>query len=202
MNFRGSRGLSASTSVCMYGKTESLRLLLKDPRLEFDSKALWCASRGGHLLAVKWLLASGKNVHADYEGVHGGRGYTPLQIAIEWKQPEVASLLGAYAVSPGTTTRRLRAELDIDEQDAADLFALCVFVSEGLLQVKPRHKETPEAKFFAVAIQLPCELQMILSLRTCNSSTNLVRTKYREEALNSCGQRGVLEDEWLEARYK
>jgi len=204
VNFPQGRGVSLLRAICRYGFTEQLRFLLKKPGLQTDATgkkgwtALSVACDEGHLTVVKWLLASGKELALETKALDTVYR-TPLEIAQAHHFLEIASLLEAYVASPASVTRRLREELDADEQDAADLFALVVFISDGLKKIKPRQQETPAARFFNVAAKLPLELQMVLCLRTCHSPRDFIQKKYSEEALILCGQRGVLEDGWWRA---
>jgi len=63
------------------------------------------------------------------------------------------------------------------DEVAADIFALIVFLCDNLLQLKPALTTTTTAetnptaasRFFAIASQLPMELQMVLSHRAVGS---------------------------------
>ena len=65
------------------------------------------------------------------------------------------------------------------DEVAADIFALIVFLCDNLLQLKPaltttttttaETNPTAASRFFAIASQLPMELQMVLSHRAVGS---------------------------------
>jgi len=61
------------------------------------------------------------------------------------------------------TRHVVRVKPGLLDDMAAEMFALVVFVSDGLLQVNDT--TTPAARFFSIAAQLPLELQMVLCFR-------------------------------------
>jgi len=65
---------------------------------------------------------------------------------------------------------------------AAEMFALVVFVSDGLLQVKDTTISAPGARFFSIDAQLPLELQMVLCCRVAGSAKEIIPGKSNEEA--------------------
>jgi len=70
------------------------------------------------------------------------------------------------------------------------MFAMVVFVSDGLLQVTQGDgSTTAAAKFFSVAAQLPLELQMMLCYRVKGSSKEIIRGKDREMAFKELAKR-------------
>jgi len=68
---------------------------------------------------------------------------------------------------------------------AAKMFALVVFVSDGLLQIKGTTTPTPAARFFTVARSLPLELQMMLCSRLVGSAKEIISGKESEVAFKS-----------------
>ena len=74
----------------------------------------------------------------------------------------------------------MRKELGWYTELAAEMFALVVFVSGGLLQIKDTTTPSPAARFFYVASQLPLELQMVLCYRLVGSTKEIIPGKESE----------------------
>ena len=79
------------------------------------------------------------------------------------------TLLERFQRDATQTRHAVRMELGWFDPAAAEVFALVVFVSDGLLQVKDSTTTAPAAKFFSIAIRLLLELQMMLCYRVVES---------------------------------
>ena len=90
-----------------------VREMLKDSRVNVNEPdgdghaPLWDAAVGGRLDVIKWWIASG-----------------------------VVTLLERFKENPVETRHAMRVELGLIDEVAAEMFALVVFVSDGLLQIK------------------------------------------------------------------
>ena len=82
----------------------------------------------------------------------------------------------------------MRVELGFVDKLAAEMFALVVFVSDGLLQVKDT-TPSPAARFFTVAAQLPLELQMVLCFRQVGSPKEIIGVKDSEVAFKELARK-------------
>jgi len=71
----------------------------------------------------------------------------------------------------------MRVELGWYDQQATEVFALVVFVSDGLLQIKDTTTPSPAARFFLIARRLPLELQMVLCYRQVESAKEIIQGK-------------------------
>jgi len=69
----------------------------------------------------------------------------------------VVTLLERFKENPDETRHATRVELGFGDALAAKVFALVVFVSDGLLQVNDTATPPPAARFFSAASQLPLE---------------------------------------------
>ena len=78
--------------------------------------------------------------------------------------------------------------VELGNEQASVMFALVVFVSDGLLQVNDT-TPSPEARFFKIATQLPLELQMILCCRLVESAKEIIAGKDSEVAFKSLARR-------------
>jgi len=151
--------------ACLDGHPSCVRELLKDSRVKVNEPTnggytpIWYAARNGNLDIIKWWIASGREMDlgkpgdidcADAIGGAKNRG-----------KPRVATLLERFKENPVETRHAMRVELGLVDELAAEVFALVVFVSDGLLQIKNLvDSTTPAARFFRIASRLPLELQM------------------------------------------
>jgi len=120
--------------------TSCVREMLKDSRVKVNEPAnigttpLWYAACCGHLDITKWWNASGREMDL------GRRGdvYTTdaIGVAEEEGNTEVVALLERFKENPLETRHAMRLKLGLLDDLAAEMFALVVFVSDGLLQSK------------------------------------------------------------------
>jgi len=76
-------------------------------------------------------------------------------VARENSQTEVVTLLERFKSDAAQTRHAVRVELGFVDELAAEVFALVVFVSDGLLQIKDTATPSPAARFFSIARSLP-----------------------------------------------
>ena len=94
-----------------------------------------------------------------------------------------AALLKTFKEYPDATREMVRVSLGWYDKLAAEMFALVVFVSDGLVQVIEGEKATaPAARFFRIARELPLELQMVLCYCFAGSPKSLIPGKESEQA--------------------
>ena len=103
---------------------------------------------------------------------------------------EVVPLLERFKENPVETRHAMRVELGWYNEAAAEMFALVVFVSDGLLQINDT-TPSPAARFFNIARQLPLELQMVLCHRVVGSAKDIIPGKESEVAFKSLTKRLV-----------
>ena len=81
-------------------------------------------------------------------------------------------------------------ELGLLDEMAAEMFALVVFVSDGLLQINDTTTTpSPAARFFSIARRLPLELQMLLCFRQVGSAKEIISGKDSEAAFKRLAKR-------------
>jgi len=83
----------------------------------------------------------------------------------------------------------VRVELGLLDALAAEMFALVVFVSDGLMQINDTTTPSPAARFFTIATQLPLELQMVLCHRLVGSARENIPGKDSEVAFKELAKR-------------
>jgi len=108
--------------------------------------------------------------------------------AKERGKTEIVTLLERFKENPEETRYQVRVELGLLDELAAEMFALVVFVSDGLLQFNDTTTPSPAAKFFSIATQLPLELQMVLCFRQVGSDKEIIQGKESEVAFKELAE--------------
>jgi len=143
---------------------------------------LWWAACCGHVDVVKEWMATGREMNL---GKPGDVDNTDaIGVAKEEGETEAATLLERFRENPQEARHAVRVELGWYDEAAAEMFALVVFVLDGLLQIKDT-TTTPAARFFNIAAQLPLELQMVLCFRQVGSAKEIFQGKDSEVAFKS-----------------
>jgi len=207
-------GLATPFSVaCQNGYHDVVALLLGDKRIntmaltDDNTSPLWMASQNGHLAVVELLLVSGRELDTkiksrDSPAAWGNK--TAIEIArlqgSSQSEPEedhprikycplIVSLLESFEANPAAVRRQLRELPHLRDPFIGNVFALVVFLCDGLLRVKKVKAKATGAsasssseRFFWVASRLPMELQMLLCNRVFGSRKEVVLTKYSEPA--------------------
>jgi len=68
------------------------------------------------------------------------------------RKREIVTLLERFKSDATKTRSEVRLEIGWYDEAAAEMFALVVFVSDGLLQIKDTTTTTPAARFFSIAV--------------------------------------------------
>jgi len=174
-----------------YGRPSCVREMLKDSRVKVNEPAqngqtpLWRAALRGNLDIIKWWIASGREMNF---GKPGGWNTDAIKAAKNQGKTEVVTLLERFKGDAAQTRRAVRVELGWHDEMAAEMFALVVFVSDGLLQVNDT-TPTPAARFFSIARRLPLELQMVLCHRLVGSRKEIIPGKDSEVAFKTLARR-------------
>ena len=164
--------------------------MLKDSRVKVNEPRndrrtpLWAAAYYRHLDIIKWWIASGREMDL---GKPGESKTDAIGVAKKCGWTEVVSLLEEFKENPEETRSKVRMEIGCDEA-AAEMFALLVFVSDGLLQVNETTL-TPAARFFEMARRLPLELQMMLCYRVMGSDKEIIHGIESEVAFKELARR-------------
>jgi len=108
-----------------------------------------------HTTVVKWLLAT---VPVGPELTHRLR--TELPVSGFTGDFQIRDFVRWYISDPLAARRALRQSLKLSDEEVADVFALIIFLCEGLLQVPDDSDNS--GRFFVIAQRLPMELQMRL----------------------------------------
>jgi len=187
VNMKDSYGMAPFYLACWNGPSSCVRLL-EDSRVkvnETDAEGftpLFSAVDSARLDNIKWWIASGREMD-----LGNPRDYQTdaIGMAKKEKKTEIATLLERFKLNPEETRYQVRVELDWYEKPAAEMFALAVFVSDGLLQINETTTPSPAARFFSIARQLPLELQMVLCHRLVGSAEEIIPGKESEVAFKN-----------------
>ena len=167
--------------------------MLKDSRVKvnepgYDGETpLWYAARYGLLDVIKWWIASGREMDL---GTPGDVDRTDaIGVAKRDWRTDMWRLLERFQDYPEETRHQVRVDLGWYDDAAAEMFALVVFVSDGLLQIKDTTTPSPAARFFSIAAQLPLELQMVLCYRVVESAKEIIPGQESEVAFKELAKR-------------
>jgi len=176
--------------IACCGRPSCVREMLKDSRVkvnepnDYGPTPLWCAAYYGHLGVIKWWIASERDMDL---GTPGDIDMTDaIGGAKKYGNTEVVTLLERFKSDATQTRHAVRVELGLLDDLAAEMFALVVFGSDGLLQIKDT-TQSPAARFFSIASQLPLELQMVLCFRQVGSVKEIIPGKDSEAAFKELG---------------
>jgi len=172
------------------GRPSCVREMLKDFRVKVNEPdkygytPLFWAARNGHLDVIRWWIVSEREM--DF-GKPGEWKTDAVGVARLTGKKEVVTLLERFKSDVAKTRFVMRVELGLLDGLAAEMFALMVFVSDGLLQVK--NTTTPAARFFRIIRSLPLELQMVLCFRLVGSGKDIIPGKESEMAFKSLARK-------------
>ena len=205
-------GFTPFLVACFNGSKEMVSLFLADKRTDVNKPVnvqctpLWFASSDGHLTIVQLMLVSGRDIDIQIKSEAGSepwnsktaaevaRWVSTLQRLDEESEDEfnlkiqncplIADLIDSFEADPATTRQQLRELPHLRDPFIGEVFALVVFLCDGLLATtKPSAAGASEvARFFQIAIQLPMELQMVLCNRMFGSGKDYVLTRHSEPA--------------------
>ena len=181
VNVKSKNGWTPFSYACG-GYTSSVREMLKDSRVKVNEPAkngttpLYCAASFDYLDVIKWWIASGREIDL---GKPEELRTDAIGVAKRYDKTEVVTLLERFKENPVETRHAMRVELGLFDELAAEMFALVVFVSDGLLQINDT-TSSPAARFFSIATQLPHELQMVLCFRQVGSPKEIIPGKESE----------------------
>jgi len=193
VNVKDEDGWTPFYFACSNGHTSCVRVMLKDSRVkvnETDNNGhtpLWRAARNGRLEVIKVWIASGREMDL---GKPGDIVTTDaIGVAKEGGSTEVATLLERFKSDASKTRHAVRVEIGWYDNLAAEMFALVVFVSDGLLQVNDTATPSPAARYLKIARRLPLELQMLLCFQQVGSAREIIPSKVSEGAFKELAKR-------------
>jgi len=188
VNVKSTGGQTPFYYPCLRGSTSSAREMLKDSRVNVNKPRndgitpLWRAACNGYLDIIGWWIVSGREVDL---GKPGDVDYTDaIGVAKIQGETEVVALLERFQNDATKTRQAVRVEVGWYDELAAGMFALVVFVSDGLLKIKDT-PPSPAARYFKMARRLPLELQMLLCFRQVGSTKEIIPGKESEAAFKS-----------------
>jgi len=193
VNVKNSSGATPFHLASRRGTTSFVRELLKDSRVKVNEPnndgqtPLWGASISGCLDVIELWIASGRDM--DLGTPRDISRTDAFGVAKRNGQAEIKTLLKRFKTNPLKTRHAVRVELGWYDLAAAEMFALVVFVSDGLQQVNDTTTPSPAARFFTIAAQLPLELQMVLCFRQVGSGKEIIPGKESEVAFKELARK-------------
>ena len=153
---------------------------------KYGCAPLWFVASEGHLDVIRWWIASGREMDL---GTPGDVDQTDaIGVAKKKGKTEVVSVLERFKENPLETRHAMRVELGLLDEVAAEMFAMVVFVSDGLLQINDTAPSLA-ARFFKIAAQLPLELQMVLCFRQIGSAKEMISGRESEVAFKELARK-------------
>jgi len=198
--------LLAHPAISVNGHVADVKLQLQqDPRGgvnlflgQADSRTpLWWAACRGHVAVIEWLIASGRDLGDLLRtGEVSGEDFSAEGIARENGFALVATLLENLVANPVMTRQQVRGRLGVLDGMVAEVFAMIVFVCEGLLRGNSTEvgdmmrmvAAGGATRFFEIASKLPMELQMILCHRVFGSMKQYILVKDSEAAFSALAE--------------
>jgi hypothetical protein len=190
-------GDSSFLLACANGKASCVRLLLKDPRVKPNepdnggSTPLYYVARDGYPDVIRWWIASGRGVDLGEPGNEKNDAIGEAKKIESWmdedqkkRKTEVTTLLERFRDHPEETRHEVRVELGWFDEVAAEIFALVVFLCDGLFTFR-KENTTGAVKFFQIASCLPMEIQMIPCYRVVGSMGENIPGDQREAAFRA-----------------
>ena len=153
VNLEDDAGNTPFMLACYNGNISCVREMLKDSRFKVNEPTnlgrtpLWWAARWGYLDVIKWWIASGREMDL---GKAEDFKKDAIGAAKRKGKSEVAILLERFKSDANQTRHVIRVELGFLDDLAAEMFAMVVFVSDGLLQINDT-TPSPAAKFLSIA---------------------------------------------------
>ena len=182
----------------------SLMKLLRDPRVRADilmigdrTPLMWTIKDESEE-AVSLLIASGKDLAIHMKDMNN---QDALDIAHRHESSTITSWLEDYIANPAMMTMRMRHETGWAELHAAELYALVIFLCDGLLALPTSTSAenagaTSAMRFFRIATCLPMELQTILCRRAASCAGDLIPKAKSEEAFRFLTEKLIWDQEW------
>ena len=125
-------------------------------------------------------------------GESGNRSNDAIETARKEGETGVVVLLEQFEENPAETRHAVRVELGWYDEMAAEVFALVVFVSDGLLRIQKRRARNRISRFLKIAQGLPLELQMMLCNRLAGSPKETIDQENSETAFKNLAKRLTL----------
>jgi len=193
VNVKDKDGYTPLYSACSSGSTSCVREMLKDSRVKVNEpdrdgySPLDIAAWYGYLDVIMWWIASGREMDLGKPAdIHRTDA---IGAAKKYGHAEVVTLLERFESDSTKTRHAMRVELGWYDEAAAEMFAMVVFVSDGLLQVNETTSLSPAARYFKIARRLPLELQMMLCFCQVGSGKEIIAGKDSEVAFKELAKR-------------
>ena len=185
VNQKTTGGWTPFMYCCVYGDLECARRLIRDPRVDLNCPSTSgrtplteASCRGRTTLIKKWII-SGRELDL---GDESNPKTDAIRRAKMWGKNKIAALLEKYRQRRVETIYVLRRKCGYYDRLAANVFAVVVFLSDGLLKMRDEEVRTPATRFLEIANRLPMELQMVLSYTAAGCPGDIMSALLTENA--------------------
>jgi hypothetical protein len=191
--------------ACDHGDTSCIKLLLRYSSVDlikpahFGITPLDCLAHNGDADNMVHWVVSGRDLDADKVIKEVEASITPHDTDDTLRaKGAIVALMIVFREFPDRVRRQLRRDMGWYCEMSADLFALVIFICDGLLQRpawsgpleraymvhsgRATLQDTEADRFFGIMSRLPMELQMVLCLRTVGSIELMIPSNARETA--------------------
>lgn len=180
--------------ACLNDNLETVQLLLENPKVNTRKPAdvvtktppiypgftpFGEAVSGRGIRVMKYWIALGKEV--DMDEVSTVINKVDGDIEDEEGLP-VFRLLGAYTEDPVKTRSNMIKELDLEGYLSSRIYALVIFLCDGLLEKKKQDANKEALRFFSMVQKLPMEIQMMLCRMARGFTGNTILDKDAEKS--------------------
>ena len=193
INQKNDQGKNPFYQACYGGSPSCVRLLLMDSRVDLNGPGEYRitpareAANCGYLELFKWWIASGREMDL---GTPGNWATDAIGETKKKRMPQLSALLQRFKENPREVRFAMREEVRWSSAAAAEVFALVVFVSDGLLDTRQVEKTLTSAeRFFVIARQVPLELQMVLCHRVVGSMKEIILSDDSETAFKNLARK-------------
>ena len=193
-------GFTPFLNACQKKSVETLKVLLRDFRVEIDGGnvdialiPVFMLCRWQDLETMKLLIASGKELNIDKKEISFGEEVSVIEIAREMHESVVVSLLERFIRNQSQTRHEIRVELGVTDALAAELFATTVFLCDDYLRIIKSNERSQSDRFFRIVSRLPMELQMIICCRVYGSVKDNILSKDSEVVFQFLAKKFVTE---------
>jgi hypothetical protein len=237
VNLVNDNGCSPFYAACQRGDLVIAGILLAHRNVDinlFDydgTTPLWICAHQGHLELVQFILASERDVDTSKKSIQGTEDWSSKTAAeisrsdafhpfcsgfevVERRRATgraISTLLDEFDRDPLSVRQSMRELPAWRESFVVSVFALVIFVSDGLFTIKSHDDDDSSSsssssspfslsvstststsnarRFFAIALSLPLELQMIICNRMFRSPKDLILTTLSEPAFKDLATR-------------
>lgn len=134
---------------------------------------------------IELILAYRPNIDINEEAIIGNQRVVKAKdIALDYGNDEIVSLLDTFEHDPINTAKILRKKVGYYNQDPVEVFVLVVMICDEHFTIKESENRAA-AQFFRLAVRLPMELQKILCNRVYGETSDVILAKKVRDTMHT-----------------